>query len=284
MGGDELIERRVTKLVLAATVALIAGCGGGGGGGGLVKQPKATQPIAGAEAAYNKAVKDQSCDEVMRITFSQLREKGIPGGPATAAECTHAKRQLHIEKGRTYTKAATYGTAAILQGAPVKNPPKGAPKGVPVVPQALFVLDRDGKYRFIVSAVDKTQIGVKPSAGAVDHGKNARAVIAAVRAKDCKKLVPLIHPGAVQVLGGTGATPQKYCDSYVHGKIFSPAIQATKDAKPVLMGQTRDFAFYGVSTKKGYFTMVMITPPGTSDKPPLMFGIFLNTHNPALPG
>lgn len=275
------MDRRVRKLALAVlpVAVAIAGCGGGGSN---VAQPKPKQPIGAAMAAFNKAIADQSCDEVERITFSQLRRTTIPGAPAQPQECAPATRALHNLKGTKFTKAQQYGTGALIEGPPTKKRPPNVPKGTVVVPQAIFVLDRDRKYRFIIAAVDKTQIGVKPTGGAVDHGRNARAVIAAVRAKDCKKLVPLLHPASYQALGAP-STAQKECASFAHSKIFGPAIRATKDAKPVLMGQTRDIAFYGISTKKGYFTMIMLTPPGTSVKAPLFFGVFLNTNNPALP-
>ena len=56
-----------------------------------------------------------------------------------------------------------------------------------------------------------------------------------------------------------------------------------KGAKAKLLGATRDIHFYGVSTKKTYFTLIMVTPPGTSNGPPLLFDLFANTDNPAIP-
>ena len=69
----------------------------------------------------------------------------------------------------------------------------------------------------------------------------------------------------------------------LNGGILPPSLRATTNPKPVLLGQTRDYDFYGVATKASYFTLVMFTPQGSSDKPPIFFGVFLNTSNPRLP-
>jgi hypothetical protein len=181
--------------------------------------------------------------------------------------------------GMSFTKSAEYGTVALMEGPPPKNLPRGTPRGV--VSGALFILDRDRHYRFVSAAVELPQVGTKPSAAAVDGGRNARAVLAAIRAKDCAKFAPLIHPDASQAI--QFRSPRAKCKALVNGALFPPSLRATPNAKPVLLGQTRDYALYGVATKASYFTLVMSTPPGTSDKPPIFFGVFLNTSNPRLP-
>src|SRR5206468_6684923 len=129
-------------------------------------------------------------------------------------------------------------------------------------------LDRDGKFRNVIFTPSDPQIGTKPHPAANDGGKNARAIVAAVKAKDCKKLAPLISPQSQ--LASQGGV-QAGCKSLVGGKVFAPSVAATKNLKPKLLGETKDIQFYGVPTNKTYFTMLMVTPPGTSDKPPLLF-------------
>jgi hypothetical protein len=90
----------------------------------------------------------------------------------------------------------------------------------------------------------------------------------------------LLHPNGDLVQGYGGS--QKACDGLAHGKIFAPALRETSNPKAVYMGGTRDWQFYGVGTKKTYFTLVMATPPGTSSKPPLLYDTVANTDNPNL--
>ena len=49
------------------------------------------------------------------------------------------------------------------------------------------------------------------------------------------------------------------CKALVWGHIFAPSLKETTDPKAVSLGATRDFQFYGVATKKTYFTLVMAT-------------------------
>ena len=44
----------------------------------------------------------------------------------------------------------------------------------------------------------------------------------------------------------------------------------------------RGLAEDGVATKKTYFTMVMSTPFGTSDKPPVLYDVLASTSNPGI--
>jgi hypothetical protein len=281
---------RRSALCCAVMTLAVAGCGSSksdnktdtssSGGQTVVQQPKPTQPISAVVPLFSKALKDQSCAEFAALDFSQTRQNTTPGAPPVGKECKFFKQALAGSKELKFTRGAEYGTAALLEG---PAPAAGAKK-LPghATSQALFLLDRDGHYRFIFSNVDIQQIGTKPRAGANDHGKNAQAVIDAIRVGDCKKLVPLIHPNG-SAAHGFNRNLQATCKGFVSGHIFAPALKATKNPKAVLLGATRDFQFYGVSTTKSYFTLVMVTPPGTSDKPPLLFESVANTDNPAIP-
>jgi hypothetical protein len=186
---------------------------------------------------------------------------------------------LKNSKQLRFTHAAEYGTAALLGG----PAPAAIAKKIPGKAEgfALLLLDRDGKFRFIVSNVDRVQIGTKPDSGADDGGKNAQAFVDGVRSGDCKKVAPLIHPNSSLAHGYPNATA--VCKALVGGRVFAPALKETTNPKAVSLGATRDFQFYGVATKKTYFTLVMATPPGTSSKPPLAFEVLANTDNPNIP-
>jgi hypothetical protein len=226
---------------------------------------------------FNKAVKDQSCAEFAPLTFSQVRPISTPGAQPSAQECKSTKTVLARSKQFHLTKGAEYGTGALAEGPAPAAIAKKVPGGKATV-QVLFMLDRDGKFRDLGFNADRPQIGTKPNSGANDNGKNAQAIVDAIRAGDCKKLVPLIHPGGTLVQGF--GSPQKACNGLAHGKIMAPALRETPNPKATYLGGTRDWQFFGVATKKTYFTLAMATPPGTSSKPPLLYDTVANTDNP----
>ena len=272
-----------------AVIALVAGgCGSSksddntnttSSGGGVVEQPKPKEPASAVIAPLNKALKDQSCAEFAAIDFSQSRQDTTPGAPPVGNECKFFKQALKNSKDLRFTRAAEYGTGALLEG----PAPAAIAKKVPgkAAGFALLLLDRDGKFRFVVSNVDRVQIGTKPNSGADDGGKNAQAFVDGVKAGDCKTVAPLIHPNGSLAHGFKNAN--QVCKALVGGHVFAPAVKETADPKAVLLGATRDLQFYGVATKKTYFTLVMATPPGTSSKPPVAFDVLANTDNPNIP-
>jgi hypothetical protein len=278
---------RTSALCCAVAAIAAAGCGSSkkdtnttSSSGGVVSQPKPSQPVSAVVPLVNKAIKDQSCAEFAALDFSQTRQTTTPGAPPTGSECKFFKQALKGSKGLKFTHGAEYGTGALIEGpAPAALAKKAPGRAVAL---GIFVLDRDGHYRFLEDRVDLAQIGTKPSAGANDGGKNAQAVIDAIRAGDCTKGVPLIHPNgsaAQSAHGNVKAT----CGGLAKGHITAPALRETPNPKAVLLGATRDYQFYGVATKKTYFTLIMVTPPGTSNKPPLLYDILASTDNPNIP-
>lgn len=274
---------RSAALCCAVTAIAVTGCGSSksSSGGGVVQQPKPKEPISAVVPKLNKAIKDQDCAQFAALDFSQTRQNTTPGGPPIGSECRFFKQALKGSKGLAFTHGAEYGTGALVEG---PAPPKLAKKAPGrAVALAILVLDRDGKFRFLEDRVDLAQIGTKPAAGADDGGKNAQAVVDAIRAGDCKKLVPLIHPSG-SAAHSAGGSVQKTCTALVKGHVFAPALRETKSPKAVSLGATRDYQFYGVATKKTYFTLIMVTPPGTSSKPPLLYDVLASTSNPNIPG
>ena len=279
--------RGISRSALCCAVIALAatGCGSSksdtntnttSSGGGVVQQPKPKEPASAVIAPLNKAFKDQSCAEFAVLDFSQGRQDTTPGAPPTGSECKFMNQALKNSKQLRFTHGAEYGTAALLEGAA----PAAIAKKIPgkAAGFALLMLDRDGKYRFVLSNVDREQIGTKPNAGADDGGKNAQAFVDGVRAGDCKTVAPLIHPNGSLAHGYKNAN--EVCKALVGGHVFAPALKETTNPKAVLLGATRDWQFYGVATKKTYFTLAMATPPGTSSKPPLAIEVFASTDNP----
>jgi hypothetical protein len=278
---------RTSALCCAVLAVAAVGCGSSkkksdttSSSGGVVQQPKPTQPISAVVPLFNKAIKDQSCAEFAVLDFSQTRQDTTPGAPPTGSECKFFKSALKGSKGLKFTHGTEYGTGALIEGPAPPALAKKAPGRA--VALGIFVLDRDGHYRFLEDRVDLAQIGTKPSPPANDGGKNAQALIDAIRAGDCKKGVPLIHPQGSAAHSAQGNV-KALCDSFVKGKITAPALRETPNPKAVRLGATRDYQFYGVATKKTYFTLIMVTPPGTSNKPPLLYDILASTDNPNIP-
>jgi len=256
--------------------AVATGCGGTH----EVAQPTPSQPISAAMTDLNNAIAKRNCDAQARLHFSERRTVTTPGAAATRQECTGRFRA-----GLHFDKSAAYGTAALIEGPlpPWQFPGKTVARRKHAISLAVFVLDRDRRFRLWDTVIPQDrQIGTKPSAAAEDHARDARAVIAAIRASDCGALAALMHPASEMVTNYRGDRRAAACRNIIHGRIFAPAVRASPAAEPRLLGATRDFHFYGVATKRTYFTMVMETPPGTSDKPPLLDDVLANTSNPAL--
>jgi hypothetical protein len=283
------VGRGIRKAALCCAVVAVAasGCGSSKsdnntnttGSGGVVQQPKPKEPASAVIAPLNKAIKDQSCAEFATLDFSQGRQDSTPGAPPTGNECKFMNQALRSSKQLRFTRAAEYGTAALLEG----PAPAAIAKKIPgkAAGFALLLLDRDGKFRFLFSNVDRVQIGTKPNSGADDGGKNAQAFVDGVRSGDCKTVAPLIHANGSLAHGFPSAGA--VCKALVSGHVFAPALKETTNPKAVPLGATRDWQFYGVATKKTYFTLVMATPPGTSSKPPLAFDVLASTDNPNIP-
>jgi hypothetical protein len=283
------VGRGIRRSALCCVVIALAatGCGSSksdntnttSSSGGVVQQPKPNEPASAVIAPLNKALKDQSCAQFAKLDFSQSRQDTTPGAPPTGNECKFMNQALKNSRQLRFTHAAEYGTAALLAG----PAPAAIAKKIPGKAEAfaLLLLDRDGKFRFLVSNVDRVQIGTKPNSGADDGGKNAQAFVDGIRAGDCKKAAPLIHPNSSLARGFKNVAAT--CKALVGGHVFAPALRETTNPKAVSLGATRDFQFYGVATKKTYFTLVMATPPGTSSKPPLAFEVLANTDNPNIP-
>ena len=88
----------------------------------------------------------------------------------------------------------------------------------------------------------------------------AIAIVEAVRAKDCKRVVQYLLPGGALRLRTPSA--QAACEEILASKNLVPQLAADRKAKPKKLGETRDFGFYGVATKKNYYTLIVATRRG----------------------
>lgn len=233
-----------------------------------VSQPQPKQPIGAELKRLNAAQAAKSCERIEMLTFSVIRQ-AEPGAPATKAECQGFAKANRGVKVTVFDKSAAYGTAALTEGPPTRAGQKG------IVTEAVWALDGDGRYRFTrISGQGSAQIGTQPRAGA-KIGPNAQAFVEAVRHHDCAQLTSVLNPSGRLYAGGRDKLAR--CKVVLSGKFFEPAIRNSPGARAVKLGATRSFAFYGVSTKTGYFTLILRTPPDGNESEMTVMDVLPNT-------
>ena len=266
---------RTTRLWLPVTVlgCLLALNACGGGGSDTASQPAPKTHLADELPDFNKAIADQDCDGFARLNYSLLRQTTTPGAAPTGNECSRFKPALASLQGVKYTDAAEYGTGAIASGGSGQRTNNG-----------IFILDRDGVYRFLLNFEGDKQVGSSP-VSTESPDANAQTFVDAIKAGDCEKADPVIstQSPALQQFGGD---VDKFCEAFAHGKILAPALKATDDPKVTRMGATLDLAFYGVPTESGWFTMILGSDSKVGQKqapPDKVLDVLANTDVPGIP-
>jgi hypothetical protein len=247
-----------TILACAAAVAAFAGCGGGDDGGDRRPEPEAKTPLSGELGAWNRAVAAQDCRAYAPLALTATRHATARvGGPPVADECAFYRQQLPQWRGVTLRQARDFGTAAIGQG-------PGPRRGSYTTWTAIFVLDWDGRYRFFGVQPSAPQIGTQPG-GASDFQSTADAFVKAVRDGDCRAFIRYTMPTSSFYEGVR--TPEEGCRAVFRGRNLAPQLRDDPDARPERLGETRDLAFFGVATKRNYYTLILSTKP-TGGVPP----------------
>jgi hypothetical protein len=255
------VNRISLVAALAAVLGLaVAGCGSSSDdndkkkpASGEKSAPVAKQTLAAELPSFNKAIAAQTCAAYAPFALTYTRPPGVqPGAGPDPKECVNYKVLLSQNlKGVRFTKAKDFGAAALAEG-------PGPTRGGYSNHTGVFVLDTDGKYRFFLTNTADPQIGSSPKAG-TDFQKTADAFVKAVRDKDCAAFRRTTNPAGGFYRGVK--SQQEACNAVFGGRYLAPQLKADTSAKPVKLGETLDFGFYGVATKKNYFTMVMSTRP-----------------------
>ena len=214
---------------------------------GAVAQPEPDESIAETLKRFNFAVERQDCElfqrelDVLGVIFDQPRSCGSTLGKLG---------------GTRFTESAEFGSAAIAEAPASEGDVKAT---------AVFVL-YDSRYRFLLSTgPGERQVGTDATAAAAAEN-NVATFVNGVIDGDCDKIVPVLNPEATLASSFDGDL-QFGCESVVQGVLFAPSLKETPGARPEPLGQTRDFAFYGISTKGAYFTIVLGTTPGNRVDP-----------------
>jgi hypothetical protein len=176
--------------------------------------------------------------------FSIIRGAS-PGDPAKSSECPNGLQPAPPPGNVHFAQAAEYGTGGLMEGPAGGNPP--------LTGFAAWALDGDGRYRYtgIYGQNIHHEIGTDPRPGN-DGQTTADAFVSAVRDGDCAALKKTLSAGGRLVKGADGP-----CKTVLGGAFFAPAVKKSPNAKPVELGLTQDFGFYGVAAGGGYFTIVM---------------------------
>jgi hypothetical protein len=208
-------------------------------------QPQPDESIDETLKRFNFVVARQDC-EMFRREFDVL---GVIFDQARPCESTLARID-----GARFTDEAEFGTAAIAE-AP-------GPDGVET---AVFVL-YDSRFRFLFATdPGEPQLGTD-AAPAAKAERNVTTFVDGVIEENCDKIVPVLNPAATLALSFHGDL-EFGCESIVRGVLFAPSLAETPQARPEPLGHTRDFAFFGISTRGAYFTIVLGTTPGEPDDP-----------------
>ena len=203
---------------------------------------------------FNRAIAKRSCRDYATAVATIARPPGTkPGAPPTPAECkAYAPLLARNLRGVNFTVAQPFHTAALAEGI-------GPAQRRDTVIAAVFVRDWDGRYRFFASTPAAPQIGTKPKHSSAFQ-TIAAAFVDAVRARDCKRVVRYLLPGGALAL--RTPNPQAACQEILASKNLAPQLAADGKAKPKKLGETRGFGFYGVATKKNYYTLIIATQQG----------------------
>jgi hypothetical protein len=235
----------------AGLAGLLGACGASGG-----SHPEITGSLKQQAEQLDHAASKQSCRDYAAVLATVRRPRGIkPGGAPSAAECKDYAVALASLRGVRFTQAQAFGTAALVEGT---RPAQGHFSTA----LAVFVRDWDGHYRLNFSLVGEPQLRTKPRRG-IDFGAQADGFVRAVRTKDCGQLLRYVVAGS---LTNSAAPSPAICRDVFGGKNLAPQLAADPSAKPVKFGQTHDFAFYGLETKRNYYTLILTTRPADQPK------------------
>ena len=255
------MRRRLAQIAaLGAAGALAAGCGGGDEKRPVPSgPPKASEPLKTAVRAYEKAAADQDCYAFVRFEHSTVRPRGKkPDDPPDAQECENLGQSYVRLQDFKANRARQFGTAVALVEGNIEAR----------VVELIFTLDFDGRWKQVVA----TPPGASPQLGNQpvqrnSFAKNAAAWVEAQRRGDCRTIFRLYN-SASTFIAQDDNDRGRFCQRFERGRSAPQSLPAqlarSPGAKPVDLGGTPDFHFFGLATAGGgYWTVISSTlPPG----------------------
>jgi hypothetical protein len=251
--------RLLTALLVAVAVLSLGACGGGDGKDDAgVPTSAAPEPRDSVQVASDKLVRAlQSGDcralfEAARHSTKRDAKLSVSNAPPSKAECAElASFRKGFPSLRLDGRSQVFGSAAIVDGHVGKGPVA-----------TIFVLDLDRSWKVAVSSGSFPQVGSKPAAGN-EFDANVAKFVAAARDADCAEVHRLISVDS-EILD-TAPTRAELCKAVKDTsdpRSFFTRVRKDPGAKPVPLGKTAEFAFYGLTVKPGlYYTLFAARQP-----------------------
>jgi hypothetical protein len=226
-----------------------AGCGGssesGSSQGGSSGIPEPARPIAEQIPVFERAASQFHCEDALGVMHPALLPQ--PDGGPSKANCKDAVGRMRGVEGFRGSDSAEYGTAAVVDG-------EADGRTVSLI----FALDDQGEFKWIAGTHTRREVGTEPPRQ-IHFDPAVTALVEALRADDCRAAFANIAPHGRLSYGGRTSFCDKFEDTFMASpEGFGSRLQADPEAKPVLMGATRDQAFYGLATEPaGYRTVIV---------------------------
>lgn len=256
--------RVVTALLAVAAALALGACGGDGDdeGGGTrpagdrPADPDAPKPRDSLTAAADRLVAALPSGDCRRIAALALHSTKRPRAlvltnkPPTKDECATLTAFAKPFRGlKADGRSSVFGTGGIVDGHIGRSPIA-----------TVFVLDVDGSWKVATVSGSYPQVGSKPAADN-DFDANVAKFVDAARARDCKEAHRLL------AVDGTAADSPRaaFCEGVADTsdpRSFFNRLAKDPDAKPVPLGKTAEFAFYGLAVEPGhYYTLFASRQP-----------------------
>ena len=258
--------RRVLTALLAAAALAPTGCGGDDDDDGTSVKglPKPAQPLSAAVRQLEQ-VSSGPCQRFLTIVHTRSRRANTPpGSPGTAQECEGSN--LGEFAGFRAEKTKQFGTAAVVDGRTNRRSQVSL----------IFVLDGDSRWRFLFKSLvapsredpDIRQVGSKPR-DEDRFDENVRAFVRGFQTRDCPAIWKALS-GSSGIVSVRKNNQAAFCRdlnrSYANAGTFPSLMLQSRNAKPELLGETSDNAFYALKLARGnVFTLVLSTDPDNID-------------------
>ncbi len=246
-----MCKRVVAVLVL---VAVLAGCGGDGGN----EDESPQQRLEAVLPDYERAVAEQDCRAFARFAHSAIRPPGRGvDDPPDAAECRNLGQAYTRLAGFKAQRTQVFGSAAIVAGQR-----EGQAMAL------IWVIDVDGRWKQVQATPPGSglQLGVPQPADAGERfARSAEAFTAAMRKGDCRAVFRLLNPASPFLADPTepaGPFCTRFRRSFQTPERLAGQLVRAPGAKPVDLGGTTNFHFYGLDTGDDrHWTLILHTLP-----------------------
>lgn len=247
-------------LALLAAAALASGCGGGDDDEPSPDgPPKPRESLESVLPDYERAAAEQDCRAFARFTHSAVR----PGrrdydDPPDADECASLASSYVNLEGFHADKQREFGTAALAEG-------RIASRRTALV----WTLDTDRRWKQVQATPPgiPEQIGGLARPGGNRFAANAARWVEALRSGNCRRAFRLSN-SANPLVTQEGDDRARFCRRFAEARRLPVSLSAqlarSPGAKPVDLGGTPNFRFFGIETAGGgHWTIISTTlPPG----------------------